>query len=238
MFYIKQKPNFLVMQIMHRLVDAMTLRLSPNSPSSHRMCGLLPGHANKPFATGLPLQGLPHGHLSWGYEGTAALARVNWWKSSTFPWAKCKAAAAALSLYSYGETHNRLVLSWQGQNFSLGGKRLSDWHRVSDAFTLWRGYVTLAALDQSSKAALRLLSGPIFLFFHPCPLREACWCYSTPGLTDQADCGQLWQEGPRLSHCCSVELGWQQKRAQESSSTVWGVSTSLQRLALLSFTLL
>lgn len=45
----------------------------------------------------------------------------------------------------------------------------TDWHKVSDVFILWSGCVT-AALHQSSKAALGLLSGPIVPSFYPHPI--------------------------------------------------------------------
>lgn len=113
------------------------------------------------------------------------------------------------------------------QHFSLERKRLSDWHTVWDAFILWSGYVILAALDQSSEAAPRPLSGPGFLSVPP--LRRIMSLL----FSHRADSDWLWQWGPGVSSPpCSVRLVRHQKRAQESSLTAWGPRTFLRRLIL------
>lgn len=135
--------------------------LFPNNPRSHCMCGLFPEHVNTSFAR-TALSGLPHGHLSSGHEGAAALARTAM-KPSTFLWGRMQDIINSPVPYSFEETHTRWLLCHA--RIFLWGRKLSYWHMVSDSFIVWRGWVTSATLHW----LLRLLSVPVFPSFYPCP---------------------------------------------------------------------
>jgi len=85
--------------------------------------------------------------------------------------------------YSYPQ--QGCTLTAADPNFSIGGKRLSDWQRVSGAFILWRGCVLSAAPHWSSNAVLRLPSSTTSAFFHPWFPRKSrsVWFCPVPQLT-------------------------------------------------------
>lgn len=176
--------------------------LFPNNPRSHCMCGLFPGHVNKSFAR-TALSGLPHGRN--------CCSGKNCMKPSTFLWAKCKSPSAALFPHSFEETHTRWLFchAREPEIFSEG-RKLTDWHRVSDSFIVWRGWATSAAPHQTtSKTPL----WPSFPFLLSLSLRRWRWC-SGPGLTEPC---WLWQAGSRLSH--SSLFSGSQMTAEEDDST-------------------
>lgn len=136
--------------------------LFPNNPRSHCMCGLFPGHFNKSFAR-TALSGLPHGHLSWGHEGTAALARTAW--------------SPALSSQLDASHHQQPCFPTALRTLTLGGcsvlprnQNFSDREncQIDTGSVIQFGEGELLQLPCAGWL-LRLLSGPVFPFFYPCP---------------------------------------------------------------------
>lgn len=128
-------------------------------------------------------QDCQHGRLSWGQEGTAALARVNWWKPIIFQWAKCKAQSTVLFPYrekpTTVETQNRIVLSRQGARIFLceGEDCQTD---IGSVMLSYSGEVVLHELPWT-RAAKQLYDSSLAQFSIPSipvPLEEACWCCS------------------------------------------------------------
>lgn len=119
-------------------------------------------------------------HMDTSAEDMRELLARTAWSPAPFPELNASHHQQPCFPTALGRSHQVVVLSYQGTRNFLWGAKLSDWHKVSDAFIVWRGWVTSAAMHRTPSKIPLWPSFPFLL-----SLSLGRWrCYSDPGLTE------------------------------------------------------